>query len=72
MKKFVLYDANSAEDVDQALKNLIRMFDNLEEIAGEVDYHDDGDRETYKGYVKSLREYFSATEKRLLREKDKQ
>ena len=69
MKEFVLYDAHSATNVDQSLDNLLRVFNDLEDVAETVDYQNGSDRETYKTYVKSLRRYFERCEMLLIEER---
>ena len=66
MKKFIVYDVNSAKDTEHSLNNLLRVFNDLGEIAETVDYSNDIDRKTYKQYVKSLRRYFEKCEKMIL------
>lgn len=68
MKKFLVYDVNSAKSTGQSLDNLIRVFNDLGEIAETVNYSKESDRKTYKQYVKSLRRYFEKCEKMILNE----
>jgi len=63
MKKLNYYGVETANSPKEGVDLLLKMFDELAEVASTVDYTKNEDRETYKQYVKSMRRYFDRCEK---------